>query len=64
MKDLASILGLLETESVPREEFLKLVNLLTYLRNELRAKKEYALSDQIREQMQKAGVMVEDEAKY
>jgi cysteinyl-tRNA synthetase len=63
MKELASILGLLETESVPRREFLELVNLLTALRNELRAKREYALSDRIREEMQKAGVMVEDEAK-
>jgi len=62
MKDLASILGLLETESVPRQEFLQLVNLLASLRNELRAKREYALSDRIREQMQKAGVTVEDEA--
>jgi len=63
MKELASILGLLEMESVPRREFLEIVNLLTALRNELRAKREYALSDRIREQMQKAGVMVEDEAK-
>jgi cysteinyl-tRNA synthetase len=63
MKELSSILGLLETESVPRREFLELVNLLNALRNELRAKREYALSDRIREQMQKAGVTVEDEAK-
>jgi cysteinyl-tRNA synthetase len=63
MKELASILGLLETESVPRREFLEIVNLLAALRNDLRAKREYALSDRIREQMQKAGVMVEDEAK-
>jgi len=62
MKDLASVLGLLETESIPRQEFLQLVNLLTSLRNDLRAKHEYALSDRIREQMQKAGVTVEDEA--
>src|SRR5438046_4206651 len=62
MKDLASVLGLLETESVPRQEFLQLVNLLTLLRNELRARREYALSDRIREQMQKTGVTVEDEA--
>jgi len=62
MRDLASILGLLETESVPRQEFLQLVNLLSSLRNELRVKREYALSDRIREQMQKAGVTVEDEA--
>jgi len=63
MKEFASILGLLETESVPRREFLGIVNLLASLRNELRAKREYALSDRIRDQMQKAGVMVEDEAK-
>jgi cysteinyl-tRNA synthetase len=63
MKEFSSILGLLETESVPRREFLELVNLLNALRNELRAKREYALSDRIREQMQKAGVTVEDEAK-
>ena len=62
MKDLASVLGLLETESVPRQEFLQLVNLLTSLRNELRSKREYVLSDRIRAQMQKAGVTVEDEA--
>jgi cysteinyl-tRNA synthetase len=62
MKDFSSTLGLLETESVPRQEFLQLVNLLTSLRNELRGKREYALSDRIREQMQKAGVTVEDEA--
>ena len=63
MKELSSILGLLETDSVPRREFLDLVNLLNSLRNELRAKREYTLSDRIREQMQKAGVIVEDEAK-
>jgi cysteinyl-tRNA synthetase len=63
MKELSSILGLLETEAVPRREFLDLVNLLTVLRNELRAKREYVLSDRIRDQMQKAGVTVEDEAK-
>src|SRR5881397_2078020 len=54
MKDLASILGLLETESVPRLEFLQLVSMLSSLRSDLRAKREYALSDRIREQMQKA----------
>ena len=63
MKELSSILGLLETDSVPRREFLDLVNLLNSLRDELRAKREYALSDRIREQMQKVGVIVEDEAK-
>jgi cysteinyl-tRNA synthetase len=63
MKELSTILGLLETESVPREGVQQLISLLSSLRNELRAKREYALSDQIRQQMQKAGVTVEDEAK-
>ncbi|HVH15053.1 MAG TPA: cysteine--tRNA ligase [Candidatus Angelobacter sp.] len=63
MKELASILGLLETESVSREGLLELVNMLASLRNELRGKREYALSDRIRDQMQKAGAMIEDEAK-
>jgi cysteinyl-tRNA synthetase len=54
---------LLETESAAGGESRQLVSLLNSLRGELRAKKEYALSDRIREQMQKAGVIVEDEAK-
>jgi cysteinyl-tRNA synthetase len=57
------VLGLLDTESVAGGESQQLVNLLNSLRTELRAKKEYAMSDRIREQMQKAGVLVEDEAK-
>jgi cysteinyl-tRNA synthetase len=63
MRDLASILGLLETESGGGGESEQLVSLLNSLRSELRAKKEYALSDRIRERMQNAGVLVEDEAK-
>jgi cysteinyl-tRNA synthetase len=63
VKELSTILGILETESGPREGVQQLVSLLTSLRSELRAKREYALSDRIREQMQKAGVVVEDEAK-
>ena len=63
LKELSSILGLLETESVPKDGVQQLVSLLSSLRRELRAKREYALSDRIRERMQKAGVTVEDEAK-
>jgi cysteinyl-tRNA synthetase len=63
MKDLSSIFGLLETESVAPEGVQQLVTLLNGLRNDLRAKREYALSDRIREQMQKSGIMVEDQAK-
>jgi cysteinyl-tRNA synthetase len=63
MRELASVVGLLETESVAGGESQQLVSLLNSLRSELRVKKEYALSDRIRERMQKAGVLVEDEAK-
>ena len=63
MKELSSILGFLETGSVPKEGVQQLVDLLTGLRNELRVKREYAMSDKIREQMRKAGVTVEDETK-
>ena len=63
MKELSSILGFLETGSVPKEGVQQLVDLLTGLRNELRVKREYAMSDRIREQMRKAGVTVEDETK-
>ncbi len=61
MKDLGSILGFLETESVPRASFSQLVELLMSLRADLRAKRDYGLSDKIREQMANLGVTVEDE---
>ena len=63
MRELSSILGFLETESVPIEGVHQLVGLLAGLRNELRAKREYAMSDRIREEMRNAGVTVEDETK-
>jgi cysteinyl-tRNA synthetase len=40
-----------------------LIGLLSFLRSEVRAKKEYALWDRLRDQMQRAGVIVEDEAR-
>ncbi|TMI55519.1 cysteine--tRNA ligase [Candidatus Bathyarchaeota archaeon] len=61
MKDLGSILGILEAESVPRANFSQLVELLVSLRADLRAKRDYGLSDRIREQMTRLGVTVEDE---
>ena len=61
MKDLGSILGILEAESVPRANFSQLVELLVSLRADLRAKRDYSLSDRIREQMTRLGVTVEDE---
>ena len=60
MKELGSILGILETESATPAIFPQLVGLLTDLRNELRSKREYALSDRIRERMVKLGLLVED----
>src|SRR4029077_1227735 len=44
LKELSSILGLLETESVPKDGVQQLVSLLSSLRSELRAKREYELS--------------------
>lgn len=61
MDDLGSILGFTETESAPMASFSQLVELLMSLRNDLRAKKEYALSDRIRAQMAKLDLTVEDE---
>src|SRR2546428_10621826 len=61
MKDLGSILGILEAESVPRANFSQLVELLVSLRADLRAKRDYRLSDRIRDQMTRLGVTVEDE---
>jgi cysteinyl-tRNA synthetase len=61
LRDLGSILGFLEMESVARASFSQLVELLMSLRDDLRAKKDYGLSDKIREQMASLGVTVEDE---
>ncbi len=61
LKDLGSILGLIEAESVDRASFSQLVELLTSLREDLRKKKDYGLSDKIRQQMADLGVTMEDE---
>ena len=61
LDDLGSTLGFTEIESAPMTSFSQLVELLMSLRNDLRAKKEYALSDKIRAQMSKLDVTVEDE---
>ncbi len=62
MEELGSILGVLETEAVSQERVRELVNLVLELRGELRAKREYALADRIRERMLKMGLLVEDAA--
>jgi cysteinyl-tRNA synthetase len=61
IRELGSILGFIETESVSRASFSQLVELLMSLRADLRAKKDYGLSDRIRERMANLGVTVEDE---
>ncbi len=60
LKELGSVLGVLEAESLPQERFSELVNLLMELRTGLRAKHDYALSDLIRERMTNLGIIVED----
>lgn len=61
VREFSSILGFLDTHSVSRVNFSQLVELLRSLRDELRAKKDYGLSDRVRDQMIKLGVPVEDE---
>lgn len=61
LKDLGTLLGFVEQESVARASFSQLVELLTSLREDLRKKKDYGLSDKIREQMSSLGVTIEDE---
>jgi cysteinyl-tRNA synthetase len=61
LRDLGSILGILEVESIPRASFSQLVELLVSLRADLRARRDYGLSDRIREKMAGLGVTVEDE---
>ena len=61
LRDLGSVLGILEVESIPRASFSQLVELLVSLRADLRARRDYGLSDRIREKMASLGVTVEDE---
>jgi cysteinyl-tRNA synthetase len=62
LKELSSILGILEEETVSRERFNNLVNILLGLRSQLRAQHEFAAADRIRQDMVKAGIQVEDQA--
>lgn len=62
LKDLGSVLGILEPDLVPRERFNELVNLLSDVRSQLRTKRDFSTADRIREGMTKAGVIVEDAA--
>jgi cysteinyl-tRNA synthetase len=62
MNELGSILGLFEEESVATANLSQLVELLRSLRSDLRTKKDYALSDRIRDRMTRLGITIEDPA--
>src|SRR5438132_4229398 len=62
LKDLASILGVLETETVAQARVSELVNFVLELRNELRNKRDFQSADRIRDRMAKLGFVVEDSA--
>ncbi len=62
LQELGSILGVLEAQGASQERFAELASLLTELRTELRAKKQYDLADKIRQRMVTMGLIVEDEA--
>ena len=60
LKDLGSILGVLETETVAQDRVSELVNFVLELRNELRNKRDFQSADRIRDRMAKLGFVVED----
>ncbi len=62
LTELGSILGVLEVEASSQARFSELVALVLELRSELRAKKEYALADRIRDRVAKLGLVLEDSA--
>lgn len=59
--ELTTILGFefqkVESEQYPRDE---LIELITYIRNKLREKKEWELSDEIRSKLGELGIIIED----
>lgn len=62
LMELGSIMGIIEQEETSQERFSELISLILELRSELRAKREYALADRIRERMSKMGLVLEDAA--
>ncbi len=62
LSELGSILGVLDLRAGSQERISQLVSLLQELRVELRAKREYATADRIREKMVAMGFVVEDPA--
>ena len=63
LKDLGSILGVLETDSIDQNRVSELVSFVLELRNEFRSKRDYASADRIRERLAKLGFVIEDSAK-
>ena len=61
-RELGSVLGLLQERAQDDGVVGGLVNLLQEVRQEARAKKDYATSDKIRDRLRQAGVIVEDGA--
>lgn len=61
-KELGGILGILQREKVVVEEELieKLLELIIELRKEFRKRKDFAVSDRIRAELRRLGVMLED----
>ena len=62
LSELGNILGVLDQRSGSQERISQLVGLLQELRVELRAKREFATADRIREKMVGMGFVVEDTA--
>jgi len=62
INELGSILGLFEEQTAATLNVSQLIDLLKSLRNELRSKKDYSLSDRIRDKMTQLGIIVEDTA--
>jgi cysteinyl-tRNA synthetase len=63
LKDLGSVLGVLEIDAVDQDRVSELVDFVLELRNELRSKRDYASADRIRDRLAKLGFVVEDSAK-
>ncbi len=63
LRELSSVLGLRLENGQTSHAADAFINLLVELRTELRAKKEWELSDRIRDQLLELGVVVEDSAK-
>ena len=55
-----SLFGAEEETGVETGTFNQLVNILVQIRNDLRAKKEWALADEIRNKLMESGILIED----